>query len=542
MFIDARSLPNATNLDADLCIIGAGAAGITLALQFIDRSTKVVVLEAGGLKSDAVTQSLYAGEVIGLPCVRPDLSRSRFFGGSTNCWGGWCRPLDEIDMLERPWIPNSGWPITREDLQPYYEKSHYLLKLGAFNYDQSSWVDELASSQVTFFPLTDSSIDNTVCLLSPPARFGVLYRERLKNAANIRVILNANVTELHTDEAASTVTSIDVATLSGNRLSISPRATVLCSGGIENARLLLASNRVQKAGLGNGRDVVGRYFMDHPSTRMGVARLRDQRHHRRLYDNSLALTRRRVNLPHIRVAAHLAPTEGTQRQLSLANSRTYLMARYFHSVSQSYQRLKAIRQSIRNGARFGLQMKEVVGQTLAALPGLLLAAPQLAVALLDNRFNPDFVTRDFQIETIIEPIPNPDSRIMLSDRRDELGVRKVRVDWRLTEQDKRNFEDTHDLVVSELEKRGAVLVADKEAHVAARWPETVEGCWHHMGTTRMHLDPGKGVVDAQCKVHGVDNLFIAGSSVFPTGGSDTPTITIVALALRLAERLQAELR
>ncbi|WP_332686017.1 GMC family oxidoreductase, partial [Devosia sp.] len=252
--------------------------------------------------------------------------------------------------------------------------------------------------------------------------------------------------------------------------------------------------------------------------------------------------RRRVNLPHIRVAAHLAPTERSQRELSLANSRSYLMARYFHSVSESYITLKAIRQTIRNGERFGPQIKEAVGQTVAALPKLLLNVPQLTLALLDNRLNPDFVSRNFQIETIIEPVPNPESRVTLSDKRDRLGVPRVRVDWRLTEDDKRHFKVTHDLVTSELENSGAVMVTDKEEHVAARWPEMVQGCWHHMGTTRMHLDPKRGVVDADCRVHGMSNLFVAGSSVFPTGGSDTPTITIVALALRLAEKLQTALR
>lgn len=538
MFIDARGVSSSAVIDADLCIIGAGAAGITLALQFVGRREKVVLLEAGGFKPDSATQSLYSGEIVGLPCTRPDLSRSRFFGGSTNCWGGWCRPLDDIDTEERPWIPNSGWPITRAQLQPFYEKSHGLLQLGPFDYREANWTNELASHQVRFFPLDDSPINNNVCLLSPPARFGRLYKDKLQHASNVHVFLHANVTEIQTDDTASRVIAVEVTTLSGSRFVVAPKVTTLCSGGIENARLLLASNKVQTAGLGNTHDNVGRYFMDHPSTRMGVVRLQDQQGHRRLYDNSLALTRRRVNLPHIRVAAHLAPTEQSQRELSLSNSRTYLVARYFHSVSESYKTLKAIRQAVRNGERFGVRVKETATQLASALPKLMLDAPQLTLALLDNRLNPNFVKRSFQVETIIEPVPNPDSRITLSGKRDRLGLPQVRVDWRLTEDDKRHFKGTHDLVTSELSKKGAVLVADEEGEIADRWPESVQGCWHHMGTTRMHQNPKKGVVDAECRVHGIHNLFVAGSSVFPTVGSDAPTITIVALALRLAERLQ----
>jgi hypothetical protein len=199
LFFDARQLPAGARVGADLCIVGAGAAGISIALQFVGRPFKVVVLEGGGFKSDPATQSLYSGEVVGLPCVRPDLSRSRFFGGSTNCWGGWCRPLDEFDMEVRSWVPDSGWPISRYELQPYYRRTHELLKLGPFEYTEKHWGPKLANDSVEFFPIKNGPLENRICQLSPPARFGEFYGPTLKTANNIEVFLHANATGIDTD-------------------------------------------------------------------------------------------------------------------------------------------------------------------------------------------------------------------------------------------------------------------------------------------------------------------------------------------------------
>ena len=323
-------------------------------------------------------------KIVGHSCLRPDLSRSRFLGGSTNCWGGWCRPLDELDMEGRPWIPNSGWPINRAELQPYYRRTHDLLKLGPFEYGEEYWADELSSESVSFFPLKGNRLHNVVCQLSPPARFGQLYGGALRRAFNINVYLHANVTELDTDNAGNSITAVKVGCLDGGRFEVAPRIVVLCAGGIENARLLLASNRIKRSGIGNEHDVVGRYFMDHPTARMGKIYLADQNRYRRLYDNSLAHTRRRVNLPHLNIAAHVAPSQEIQREASLPNSRTYLVAQYFQSMSTSYKILKQIKQTLGDRQKFGVPLSEAIDEIKSGLPALLREAPQLALATLDK--------------------------------------------------------------------------------------------------------------------------------------------------------------
>ena len=260
--------------------------------------------------------------------------------------------------------------------------------------------------------------------------------------------------------------------------------------------------------------------------------------YRTLYDNSLAHRRRRIKLAHLDIAAHVAPSPAAQREALLPNSRTYLVAQYFQSMSKAYKALKQIRQTLGNRQKFGVPLSEGIKEIIDAFPVLLRQAPQLALSILDNRYNPEFMPRRFQVETIIEPVPNPDSRVTLSSTRDRLGMHTVRVDWRLTELDKQNFRNVHNLVIAELQKTGLITLMEEDSNVANEWPRSIEGCWHHMGTTRMHTNPRKGVVDSSCKVHGMANLFVAGSSVFPTVGSDNPTITIVALALRLANCLE----
>ena len=349
------------------------------------------------------------------------------------------------------------------------------------------------------------------------------------------------MTEIQTNESATEVTGVRVATLNGTNFTVSAKLVVLAAGGIENARLLLLSNQVQKMGLGNERGLVGRYFMDHPRIRWARVRLNDQLRHRQLYDATMVLMRSGYTYKDVRIAAHVAPTPEWQRKLSLPNSRTYLVAHYAHDMSDAYLYLKAIRRQLRGYRRFGYSIRDLARKTMRRLPALIANAPLAAIGALDVWFNPRFVKRDFDLETIIEPIPNYDSRVSLSSTRDRLGLNQVTVDWRVTGQDRLHFNALRTLLTQEMTRQGVVQFAGEPIDLAEIWPKTIVGCWHHMGTTRMDPDPAKGVVDADCRVHGISNLFVAGSSVFPAVGSDLPTITIVAMALRLAGRLEAAL-
>ena len=261
MIEDARTLPERSVLRADICIVGAGAAGITLARHHIGRRTSVLLIESGDFDPNEDTQALYGGTVSqGLFDL--ELSRLRYFGGSTNHWGGVCRPLDADDFQVRDWVPHSGWPITLADLQPYYARACEIVELSSKQWDNKSWQDKLAG----FFrlPFMGERIAGAVFQLSPPTHFGEVYRDALAGASNVRTLLNANVVDIATDPNAARVTGLQLACLNGPRFKVEARVYVLAAGAVENPRLLLNANNVQAPGLGNGRDLVGRFYMNHP--------------------------------------------------------------------------------------------------------------------------------------------------------------------------------------------------------------------------------------------------------------------------------------
>jgi len=510
MFTDARHLPDHTTLDADLAIIGGGVAGITLARALAGSKTRVCVIESGGLEFDPQVQSLYEGENTGID-YSTAATRLRFFGGSSNHWGGYCRPLDPVDLEARDWVPHSGWPITYDELTPWYEPAAEIVQIAPGRFaDRLYWqqqTDEAIPEPVT------GRLRLQFVHFSPPTRFGTRYRDNLKTAANIQVLLNANVTNIGAVENGRMVKELAVRTLNGLSHTVKARAYVLATGGLENARMLLLSNDVVAAGLGNHNDQVGRYFMEHPHL-SGFAEI-----------VAGDLTR----LP--RIFRERVIAEGRSAQVALNPARAFLHeqrllnATFMVGVAGTYQAgapidaddararshrdmLLAARHFLRNGG------KTIDPNTLGIWLG---------------------------VGGSCEQAPNPDSRVGLSGQRDALGLLRLKLGWHLTEQDRLSFYTNLRSLALEF---GALGIGRMRETVAdpSDWPQPVAGGSHHMGTTRMSNDPLRGVVDRNCKVHDVENLYVAGSSVFPTSGSANPTLTLVALTLRLAGHLKDQLR
>ena len=270
MFADLRELPDGHTVDCDLCIIGGGAAGISIAREFIGSRTQVCLIESAR-EFEQATQDLYVGAAqpvrkrarsikegvhYGVPPIH---ARLRHFGGSTNHWGGYCVPLDPEDLEKHDWIPDSGWPIGWEELSRFYPRAQTICEIGPYVYDDSLW-ERTKTRPYKFNP---QNLVNRFYQFSPPTRFGDRYEEALKTAPNITMLFNANVTNIGLAPNAALVDHIRVASLAGKTGEVTARHYVLASGGIENARLLLASDDVARRGVGNGRDLVGRYFMDH---------------------------------------------------------------------------------------------------------------------------------------------------------------------------------------------------------------------------------------------------------------------------------------
>lgn len=537
MIVDGRTVASNTYITSDICIIGAGPAGITLALELKDTFDDIVLLESGGESPDARTQRLYAGDNVGVNYASLERVRSRFLGGSSNCWAGWCRPLDPIDFEKRDWIPNSGWPFDRQELEPFYIRAHEYLGLGPFDYTEATWQNELRRRRLRTFKLDGTQFHNQLVQFSPPTRFGTAYKTELEQSSTIKLLTWSNACEIETSAAPVRALGVKVRTFGGNVFHIGARHFILASGGIENARLLLYSHEVCGNNIGSSPDIVGRYFMDHPKIRSSTFIINDQAAYRRLYDSTVAGTRHKSGQNPNAIAAHVAPTPALQRQLELPNSRTYLVGRYAFEESDSFRAVMAARMRSLEKRRYG--ETDIVKWSYSAIAKSVMQQPLGVVAVLDKTINGSRNSRRFTLETVIEPIPNRDSKVSLIGDRDENGVNKISLDWKITNQDTRNIEKTVEMLKSQIVDQHIGEAVDD---LQGQSEEPFVGCWHHMGTTRMSESPKHGVVDKNLQVHGVQNLFCLGSSVFPTAGSDCPTITLVALALRLSDRLKAAQR
>lgn len=537
MFIDTRRVEQGTVIKTTVCIIGGGVAGITLAMELDKQDIDVCLLESGGFSPDDDTRDLCRGEDVGEWRYNfADGSRSRFLGGSSNCWGGWCRPLDPWDFEQRDWIAHSGWPFGLSELTPYYERTHELLKLGPNNFEPEFWERSIGRSDVRRMPLVTGKVRDTISQFSPPARFGKLYRETLQRSSRIRVFLYANVTNIDTDTTASTVSRVQVATLSGKYMEVSAKYYVLATGGIENARLLLASNKVQPCGLGNGNDLVGRFFMDHPRLFSGNIRFSREWSRNKLSDVKYHYMNSAVAAHGTHIAHQFALAPEVLQQEEILNARVWFSSVFPGEGSEGAQALFRIKQALlqKNQEDWSL-CRDILTMVTHPLDTLGYGYTRL--------FQPRWLIKGVQFQLIVEPEPDPDSRVMLSpSQKDQLGMNRVRVDWRLTSKVQRTFDRTLAILANDMRRSGVAQV-DLDAPIeGGKWPAELEGTWHHMGTTRMHDSPKQGVVDCNCKVHGMTNLYVAGSSVFPTAGANFPTITLAALAFRLSDYLAEEIR
>jgi choline dehydrogenase-like flavoprotein len=550
MLLDARDLPAGRPLTADLCIIGAGAAGISLALAFIGSEIDVLLLESGGLESEPQTQALYAGSVSDERLHSPpERYRQRRFGGTTTIWGGRCMPFDAIDFEPRSYIPYSGWPLGRPELLPFYRRANRLCEAGEFDYDAAS-LGPQCKPIIRGFTSEHFTAD-TLERFSCPTDFGARYGHRLRAADNITVLLHANVTSIQLRAEGDRVESVEMRALGGKAVSVQAGYFVLAAGGLESARLLLASRDVHRTGIGNEHDVVGRFYMCHLAGTIGalaVAAPLGDVHHGYDRDQEGVYCRRRFALRpqaqrDLRIGNFIARLHHP-RITDPAHRNSMLSLLYLAKPIIPYEYAKRLHGGER--ADLGTWLKHVRNVLTAPLDAVAFATHMIRDRTLAERKFPSIIIRPranlFSLDFHAEQEPNPLSRVTLTDRRDVLGMPQLNVDWRYTSGD-----------VATVKSALALLAQDLKTTGAGRFeydPESVEeevtryGAYggHHIGTARMGTDPRTSVVNADGRVHGVANLFLAGSATFPTSSQANPTLTIVALSLRLAQHLAARLQ
>jgi choline dehydrogenase-like flavoprotein len=499
MIRDANSLNSGSVLNADLCIVGAGAAGITIAQEFVSEDTDVILLEGGPLSPSEIEEggSVYQGNATGLP-IDISGSRIRAFGGTTNHWNGWCAPMEEEDFSNGGYPSNARWPIDYEELVPHYKEAQKICDLGGFEYSAQNIGDR---GNNPLIDLENTQLRNVVYQHSPPTRFDEKYRSDLENAENITVYYHANLVEILPSQNGERIRRFSCETIDGPSFEVEADQFILALGGLENPRLLLASTSRSSRGVGNDNDQVGRYFMQHPH-----------------FDTEAYLILKEFDESFYQwhSANTLDDSDGQQIETELrgAIAMEYSLRRNndIPNIACTIEKVDSLDDS------------RIPKRSIASLP----------------EFLPDDMAL-YKLYIRGEQKPIKESRVKLSNQTDIFGMPRIEVDWRIAESDMRKYkqflrEFGREISRLNLGRIWTRLTADNQFKYQNIW-----GGAHHMGTTRMSEQPEQGVVDKNCQVHNLSNLYIAGSSVFPTVGYANPTLTIVALAHRLADHLKGEL-
>lgn len=510
-------------LSAQVCLVGAGAAGIALAIELARSGLRVIVLESGGRALDARAQDLYRSEVVALRHGGVHDLRFRVFGGSTIRWAGQAMPMLDIDFAAREWVPGSGWPIDRDALEPYYHRAASLLQVPAFGRNFDRWPDALPPCP-PFQPAIATAVWS---VFGPRPDFAERYGATLAAADRVEVLLGANVLELLTDPGATAVLAARVAGLEGKRMTVEADYFVLCAGGIETPRILLASDRTADGGLGNSHDLVGRFFQDHPSFVLGPL-------HPRASGGLRAF--RPVKRSGVKYLTRIVSARELQARERLLHTGMSVVFDFGQSpaIDAGRRLVQAMRsQELRRDA-------PTAARAILRDPAPLLRAGWRHYV----RHQPALDTSVAPIVGVgCEQLPNPESRVTLAEDRDELGMRRTRLAWKLTEHELRSCARFTELMAGEFERLG---IGSIEAAGIPDDPTAISGIvmdnGHHMGTTRMADCAADGVVDSDCKVFGLDNLYVASCSVFPTSGVSNPTFTMLALCLRIGDTLKRRAR
>ncbi len=559
MLIDAETLRDGARIEADVAVVGAGPGGIVVALELAHAGLDVALLESGRPRFCEATQRLADAASFDPARHAPmDEATRRQIGGASVIWGGRCVPYDPVDFDDRPWIDGATWPVTYEELLPWFQRANDYFFCGEACYDLHGVPGVEQTSIVPGLPDDQDAASSTLERWSLPTDFGREYRQDLEREPRIRLCYGVTITRIDTAEGADAVTGLAGRTLGGKAITVRARRYVLAGGGVETTRLLLASDTHHHGGVGNHSGHLGRYYMGHLSGQ--IARVCfDGDPNRTVYgfdrDADGVYLRRRLSI-----------TRDKQHAEQITNVVSWLVNPKIWDASHrngvlSFAYLALTAPVVSKYFAPAAIRKAAAGQRRqATLPHLANMARDLPRTLA---FIPSFgykrfvpwrrvpgffqysASNSYPLHYHAEQVPNPDSRVRLSGARDALGMRRVDLDLRFVRQDVDGVLRSHEIWDAWLRRHGKgrldYFEADAEARAASVWEQAADG-FHQCGTTRMSASPADGVVDAQCAVHGFDDLYVASSSTFTTSGQANSTFMIVVFGLRLAAHLAEQLR
>lgn len=513
--IDARVDEMPQHIEADICIVGGGAAGVTIASNLNGKNIKIVLLESGSSEMEGQTQQLYSMKQTGLQYFDMTTCRLRYFGGTTNHWGGYCRENDRIDYRGRPEKGVPKWPVGYDEIKPYVNRAAAFLGLDLDAFDPSVMARKFNLDDSQIIDKSNPVFETKLFQISRKLKIHELYSDELAENDSLDLVFNANVTNIRMSDDGRYVRRIEARAIGRPHFNVTAKIFVLAAHAVENARLLLASDDVISGGIGNENGHVGRYFMEHPQVVSGV--MVPTKKFPQLYNYEWA---RRNNInANLSFTSDVMQREGMLQYYCrfdpvygyehISTSATYLKNEFWSPGDiDALAALGAVFGDIPNSFRYA--RSRVTGSPASPLA--------------------------FKLDHRIEQAPNYNSYIKLSNEVDAVGVRKAVLNWELNDTDYHTFARGQEVLIREFEKDGLAKFQAPELT-----PElinrSVKGHYHHIGTTRMSDDARTGVVDRHCRVHGVDNLYVAGSAIFPTAGYSGPTMMIIAFSMRLAEHI-----
>jgi choline dehydrogenase-like flavoprotein len=510
------------SLDTDVCVVGSGPVGITLALALSRRKTRVILLESGGRKAEPALQDLNRSINIGRNHNGINIGRYRVFGGNSSVWGGQILPFNPIDFVRRDWVEGSGWPISFGDLKPYYEQALDFEGLGRCLTDD----DEVWAAVGIKTPDFGAGLGSHFSRWCPQRDFAILHGREIDRSITLHCILHATVTALSCRE--DRIVAALARSLTGKSIRIHATRFVFCVGGIETTRLLLQPLENQTTPPWTRRsDILGRYFQDHPTFECADVTLRDPTSVHQLMDV--------IYHRGLRYQPRLYLSETRMKELRCLNVGGVLIFKTEISAEVLHQVRIAARQFL-SGSINRTTMAAALRSGVHSAP--LIARMAWRYVLQKRAFNPS--DGGCRLLAFVEQAPNPDSRLTLSDERDALGMFRSKLDWRVGRAEIDTLARFANEVKDAFESKCLANV-DLEKQVAAREVAFSNRCWdnfHDMGCARMAASPDVGAVDPNLRLFGSKNGYVCSSAVFPSGSFANPTHTSIALALRLAEHLQ----
>jgi choline dehydrogenase-like flavoprotein len=544
MELDGRTIAPNQLLQADICIIGAGTAGITLAHTFINKKCDVLLLESGGLKPDKQSQLLSYGENIGHPYFSLDTARPRGLGGSTNRWllllgdnqfGARMRPLDSIDFEKRDEIPYSGWPFTKESLDSYYTRAEAFCKIIPQGFKLEDWIDSKKNPPL---PLDPEIIKTVIFKFGSKDPFLKTYAEEIRNSNNVKLVFHSTAIDIEANEDVNSILKIHATGPGYNKFEVAAKIYVLACGAIEIARLMLSSNKQQNSGLGNQNDLVGRFFMEHLHFYSGFFIPDDQN-----LSIKTTLYNEIHNVNDVPIIGKLALNDTVLRSEKLSNYVLQikpLLSPFTEILEQKYPAIESA--GVHSMRSLLYSCKKADKNIFSDIKNIISDRDNVSKTVFRKILKKFYLSfsnkmiKLYSLHHMSEQVPNPISKISLSHEKDAFNINRVCVNWCLSSVDIISAIRSQQIIAGEFVKTGLgklyVVMKDEMT------PHPVTGGWHHMGTTRMSDSVKHGVVDPSCRVNNISNLYIAGPSVFPTGGYANPCLTIVAMTLKLSDHLK----